>query len=54
MVVQVHQSRFCTSAAGVVGLIPGQGTKIRHAASVAKKNKTAQDSGVMGEYGERV
>ena len=27
----VHLLRFCTSTAGGIGLIPGQGTKIPHA-----------------------
>ena len=52
LVVQVQQSRFCTSAAGGVGLITGQGTNILHAAGVAKK--TAQGIREMGEYGKRV
>ena len=33
----VHLLRFCTSTAGGMGLIPGQGTKIPHATQHGKK-----------------
>ena len=42
----VQQIRPCTSNAGGVGSIPGQGTKIPHATS---KNKTKNNSEHNGE-----
>ena len=39
MAINIKKKRICTFTAGSMGLIPGQGTKILHAMSTAKKTK---------------